>query len=112
MAPVAVFSEKPVGKAPAEILQVKGPWPPVNTIVWLEFAPTMPLGKVVVVMDGAGGRLTAMLSGCEPDCAGLLESVTLMVKLDVLFGPVGAPVIAPVLLFRLRPGGRVPTLTE
>jgi hypothetical protein len=67
---------------------------------------------VVVVIEGAGGRLTAMLSGCEADCVGLLESVTLIVKLDVLLGPVGGPVIAPVLEFKLRPAGKLPTLTE
>lgn len=59
---------------------------------------------------GAGGRFTAMLSACVADCAGLLESATLIVKFTVPFGPVGEPVIAPVLAFRLSPAGRLPTV--
>jgi len=38
--------------------------------------------------------------------------VTLTVKPDVPLGPVAAPVILPVLEFRLRPAGKLPTLRE
>ena len=42
---------------------------------------------------------------------GVSESVTLTVKLDVPV-TVGVPEIRPVLLLRLRPGGRLPTLID
>lgn len=50
-----------------------------------------------------------MLKACVAVCAGLLESVTLTVKFDVPFGPVGVPVIAPALLI-VNPGGKLPAL--
>jgi hypothetical protein len=40
---------------------------------------------------------------------GLVESVTLTVKFEVP-DVVGVPVIAPVLVFKLKPAGSVPTL--
>lgn len=72
--------------------------------------PTVPPGSEVVVMLGAAARFTLMVS--EPDVAdrapALLASVTLMVKVDVPAGPVGVPVTAPVLPFKLRPAGKFP----
>jgi len=63
-------------------------------------------------MTGAGGRLIVMLRAFEPVCFGLLLSVTVTVKLDVVFGPSGVPLIAPVLAFKLNPAGKVPALIE
>jgi hypothetical protein len=61
-------------------------------------------------MLGADGKLIVRVNALEAVCFGLLPSVTVTVKLDVPFGPSGDPVIAPVLLFKLRPGGKVPAL--
>jgi hypothetical protein len=63
----------------------------------------------------AGAWLTVMLRALVADCATtVLESVTLTVKLTgvVLAGPVGAPVMAPVLLLRLSPAGKEPAEIE
>jgi hypothetical protein len=40
----------------------------------------------------------------------LAESVTCTVKLEVVAGPVGVPVIAPVAALRFKPAGKVPTV--
>ena len=63
-------------------------------------------------MDGAVGKLIKMLRAWVADCAGLLESVTFTVKLAVPLGPLGVPVIAPVLAFMASPAGRAPALIE
>ncbi len=110
--PVDAFIVKPAGSVPAEMLQTKGAWPPVKPMLWLYGVEIVPFGRVVVVMAGAAGKFTRMLKFCVADCTGLLASVTFTVKLAVPFGPLGAPVIAPVLPFRVTPGGNVPLLTE
>jgi hypothetical protein len=72
----------------------------------------LPFGKEVVVMEGAGGKLIRMVKDFVALCGGLLESVTVTVKLgEVPFGPEGVPVIRPVLLFKLSPAG-MPTPFE
>ena len=64
-------------------------------------------------MEGAAGRLMAMLRACVADCGpALLASVTLTVKFAVVFGPVGVPVIAPEEELNERPAGREPALKE
>ena len=51
-----------------------------------------------------------MLNACVADCApAVLESVTLIVKFEVVFGPVGVPVMFPEVL-SARPAGSVPVL--
>ena len=60
--------------------------------------------KVVAVM--------VMLKLAVAVLVGLSESVTVTVKLvKPTKGPVGFPVIAPVLEFKLKPAGRLPTVT-
>jgi hypothetical protein len=57
--------------------------------------------------------LTVILSTCVADCGpALLESVTFTVKLDAVFGPVGVPVMAPLVELKDSPVGRVPVLSE
>jgi hypothetical protein len=63
-------------------------------------------------MLGACGKLIVMLRAFETVCFGLLLSITDAVKLDVPFGPSGVPMIAPVPLFKLSPGGNDPALIE
>jgi hypothetical protein len=46
IAPVAAFSESPVGKLPAETLNVYEPLPPLALTVCEYATPTVPLGKV------------------------------------------------------------------
>jgi hypothetical protein len=89
--------------------------PPVAATVWLYAAPCVAFGSDVVVMEGGGGKLIAMLRawGAEDwgPVAPVLESVAFTVKLDVVFGPVGVPVIAPALL-KLNPAGKDPAVIE
>jgi hypothetical protein len=64
-------------------------------------------------MEGGGGKLMRMLSACVAERAPpMLESVTFTVKFVVPFGPVGVPVIPPVLLLKVSPAGNDPVLTE
>src|SRR6266404_3265554 len=63
----------------------------------------------VLVMVGGGGRLMRILKACVAVCAGLLESVTIIVKFDVTLGASGAPEISPALL-RVKPDGTAPAL--
>ncbi len=69
--------------------------------------PTLPFGIDAVVMVSTA--FTVMLRFAVTDCVGVLESVTLAVKLNVPMD-VGAPVIAPVLGVSVSPGGRLPAL--
>jgi hypothetical protein len=111
MAPVLVLKLAQGGSAPPLMLNVNGPSPPLTAIVWLYGVPMLPLGNVVVVIEGAGGKLIVMLSACVADCVGLLESTTFTVKLTSPLGPVGLPVIRPA-LFMLNPAGSAPALIE
>jgi hypothetical protein len=49
---------------------------------------------------------------CKAVCEGLALSITLMLKLLVPIAPLGVPVIAPVAVFKVKPGGKVPVCTE
>src|SRR5882762_6209389 len=79
-------------------------------------APTAPAFWLRLVMVGGGGRLMRILKACVAVCAGLLESVTIIVKFDVTLGASGVPEIRPAGLCpntaRTRPAlainGRVP----
>ena len=62
-------------------------------------------------ITGGAGRLIWMLNACVAVCTGLLESVTLTVKFEVPFGPLGVPVIAPAPL-SVNPGGKLPVVVE
>ena len=52
---------RPGGNAPALTVYVKAP-KPVATTCWLYAVPSTPAGRVVVVIDGAWGKLMSMLS--------------------------------------------------
>ena len=70
--------------------------------------PMMPEGREVV--ETASAAFTVMLRFAVAVCAlGVLESVTLAVKLEVP-AAVGLPEIKPVLLFSISPLGRLPEL--
>ena len=70
----------------------------------------MPDGKEVVVTEKPGGE-TVMDRLAEAVLAGMLESVTVTVKLEV---PelVGVPVIAPLEALRLSPAGSEPRVSD
>src|SRR6266403_1868265 len=72
-------------------------------------APTAPAFWLRLVMVGGGGRLMRILKACVAVCAGLLESVTIIVKFDVTLGASGVPEISPALL-RVKPDGTAPAL--
>jgi len=68
-------------------------------------------GNVVVVMDnGVPAGLTTRENTWESVAAGMLESVTVMVKEDVP-AVVGVPEITPVAPSNVSPAGRAPTVT-
>ena len=67
---------------------------------------TVPPGKEVLLTAKAG--FTTMLK--LPVAVAFVESFTCAVKLAVPLGPVGVPVIAPVLAVNAKPAGRLPTV--
>jgi hypothetical protein len=107
----ALLRVKPGGTAPALVVNVSVP-NPVAATIWLYAVPATPGGSVVVVMAGAGGKLTRILRAWMAVIGVMvLESVTLTVKFAVPLGPVGFPEIVPAPL-RVRPAGNVPALME
>ena len=68
--------------------------------------PAVAPGNDVLVIASAG--LTVMLKA--PVCLAFVESVTWAVKFAVALGPVGVPVMAPVLEFSNKPAGKLPTV--
>jgi len=70
--------------------------------------PIIPAAKEVVVIVNAGGGFTVMVIAWMADmpAASAILNVT-----ELLLVPVGVPVIAPVLLFKLKPVGSVPEVT-
>jgi hypothetical protein len=69
----------------------------------------VPDGREVVVTEKPGGE-TVIDRLAEVVLAGLLESVTVTVKLEVPV-VVGVPVIAPLEALRLSPAGSEPEVT-
>jgi len=66
----------------------------------------------VVVVTVSCGAVMTMLRLCVAVFVGDSESVTVTVKPIVpTAGPIGLPVMAPVLAFRLSPAGRLPVVT-
>src|SRR5271157_358442 len=113
IAPVLALMLKPAGSAPAVIEKVSGAKPPVVATVWLYAVPSTSAGSEVVVIVGGGGRLIVMVNDLELVCGlTVLESFTCTVKVKVPAGPVAVPVKAPVELFKLKPAGKLPTVTE
>src|SRR6202011_2139593 len=68
--------------------------------------PTVPFGKVVVVI-ASGATVTTMLNALAAACCGVLESFAFIVKFDVP-AAVGVPEITPVAVFSVRPAGNPP----
>lgn len=99
------LSVKPPGRLPPVTAQMYGGTPPVASSVWLYAVPNDPPAKVVVAIVNAGAAVTVMVIAWLAEL--LASSVTSKVTL-ALPAPVGVPVIAPVVLFRLKPKGNVP----
>jgi hypothetical protein len=79
----------------------------------LEYAVfAVPAGSEAEIVN-AGGAAAATTIERETDfvCAGLDESVTVVVKVAVPFA-VGVPEIRPVDVFRLSPAGRLPEMKD
>jgi hypothetical protein len=70
----------------------------------------LPPGSVVVVTASAAFTVILRLAVAVA-AVGLVESETLTVKLEVPLA-VGDPVMAPVLVFRVSPAGRLPVLID
>ena len=101
MAPVLVFSVRPLGRVPVTE-KVYGALPPLTTGAGLFSAtPTSPELTAGQVRAGGG----AMVKGQVVGDATPLASFTWSAKVPAA---VGVPVIAPVLVFSVRPLGRVP----
>ena len=101
---------RPAGRAPAVRDQVTVPVPPVEWTAVAYVVPTIPFGKLAVVIASVAG-LMEMVRAFVAVCAGEEESVAFTVKL-LAPAVVGVPLIVPVLELRARPAGREPTLTD
>ena len=99
-------SERPCGNAPV-IKQLYGEVPPLAVIVALYATPTVPFGKVFVIVSALGAITIVSLALML--CVGLLESVTFTVTVE-LPAVVGVPLTAQPL--RLSPAGSVPAVIE
>lgn len=106
--PEMVFPERdnPPGRAPALMLHVYGVTPPVAARLVEYEVPTVAPGREVVLTASAG--FTVMLK--VPVAVAFVESFTCAVKFAVPLGPVGVPLIAPVLAFSVSPAGKLPTV--
>jgi hypothetical protein len=106
MTPLELFNVTPAGNNPAVTDQTRGLLPPVDVSVWLYARFTVPSERDDVVIDSA---LYIVMDSARLAVAEF-ASVTCTVKLYVP-ATVGVPLIAPVVLFRLRPDGRDPDVT-
>ena len=106
IAPLELFSDKPVGKLPADTLNVIAPVPPVVVTVWLYARPA------VVVGNDAGLTAIVELTAIEYACAAVAPtlSVAVIVKLNVP-AALDVPVIAPLDAFNESPVGNAPAVT-
>jgi hypothetical protein len=72
--------------------------------------PTVPGGSKALIVNGAGADTTTD-NGSELVCAGVLESLTVIVKLVVPVA-VGLPEMMPLAGLRVRPAGRLPVTDQ
>ena len=75
MVPAELSSVRPFGNLPAMRVHVYGATPPVAASVCEYAAPTVPGGRLVVVI-ASGATTTVIESCCVSDPAGVAESVT------------------------------------
>ncbi len=104
----ALLKLKPAGKLPAVLLHLYDGTPPLPCSVWLYAVPIVPAGKGAGVMVNAGGGFTVTVIAWLADMP--VASATWKVT-EPLLAPVGVPVIAPVLAFKLNPAGNDPAVT-
>ena len=78
----------------------------------LAHTPTPTLDVPMTWISNAANysRISIAIASALAVAGGELESVTRTVKLEMP-APLGAPVIAPVLLFKLKPIGKLPAVT-
>ena len=103
--PVDASNVRPGGRLPVLIENVKGATPPVAASAELYATPTW---AVLPAQASASGVLTVMVQLVVVVPAAVpVASTTFAVK---LYAPavVGVPVIAPVLVFNVKPGGKLP----
>src|SRR5260370_4878394 len=111
MAPVAVFSDNPVGNVPLVSDQVYGVLPPDAVSVAEYATPTCPFGSDVLVMVSVAAVVVSV-SAAVAFCAGVLESLTLKLSAAPDTAVVGVPVMAPVAAFSDNPAGTVPRVRD
>jgi hypothetical protein len=111
MAPVVVFSVSPGGSDPVAMANVYGANPPVTTIEELYGVPTVPVVAATHCAVIVGGAIVIPQLLVAVPAAVPVESTTCAVKLN---GPavLGVPVMAPVEVFNVSPGGREPDVME
>ena len=102
---------RPGGGVPAETDHVYGGVPSTAASVCPYVVPTVPSGRLVVVIvgGGTGAVATEIESACVSLC--VAASVTLAVKGDTPV-VVGVPVIAPVEAFKVSPAGSDPESSD
>jgi len=108
--PVEAVRLRPGGSTPELMLHVYGVVPPLAASVTLYAVPCVPLAnELVVMLTGVTLVFMTMLSAFDAVCAGVVESVTFTVKLNVPEA-VGVPEITPLVGMMLSPEGSEPAL--
>jgi len=110
MVPVDEPSERPAGRLPETTDHEYGVTPPVAATVWLYATPTVPPGKLDVVITRSAGA-TYILSAWSSVSGVPWLSVTRTVKFEVP-EVVGVPEIVSVDLPRDNPAGKLPEYTD
>jgi hypothetical protein len=106
--PVLAAIDNPAGKLPCTMLHVYGLVPLVAASVAVYASPTIPFGKLVVVIRTIVEPYTVKVSACV--AVSLALSVTFTVNASAVTAVVGVPEITPVLAFSVNPAGSVPEL--
>jgi hypothetical protein len=107
--PVLALIANPAGSAPEYTLHVYGFVPLVAAIVAEYAPPTIPFGKLVVVIRTIVVPYTVKLKLAVEDSLSL--SVTFAVNVSAATAVVGLPDITPVLDASVNPAGKLPELT-
>jgi hypothetical protein len=96
-------SDSPAGRPPEATLQVYGFAPPVATSVAEKAAPTVPFGKLVVVIESVDGATVI-----DRDLVAFCDAPSVTRAVNVEFpAAVGVPVMAPLELSD-NPAGKLP----
>ena len=104
--PVEVFKVRPTGSAPLAMAKLVGE---LVAMIWRDNAEFFIPVIVASVTTGIGGKLIVMVSVASDDWPPALLALIPRGNAPVV---VGVPLITPEAAFKVRPGGKVPLVTE